>query len=243
MPSVFMSDRTIPAQINFFGPNLQKVDVDAMLDPESQDLMKQTNLTLLESFFDISVDALSSEVLERYTKISKDTYILFVPHSKKIKNKLLNPLRIAKKSYCLGDYLATIASCGMVAEMLALFLWNFSITKLNDQEINLEMEENFFGSKFENLGQERRLKILKEFGHINEDLFQQLNEIRGIRKNYLHFWSKEIPNEENDAFEVIKKIFKSFEEVMGLRLLSGKLSISRTLKRFYDQIEDSTDGT
>ena len=53
----------------------------------------------------------------------------------------------------LGNYAAVIAVCGMVAEMLAIFLWELSSVKLDEKLV--------FGCKFKKLRQERRVKMLQ----------------------------------------------------------------------------------
>lgn len=228
-----MVEGTIPVQVNFFGPNLNSNDVRVILDPRLDDHMKSTNIALLEGFFDLPVLALNSEILKRYLKASKYTYLAFIPHSDKIYKKLINPLRIAKKAYCLGDYLAVISSCGVVCEMLALFIWNFGNIQLNNRKLNVEDEIKLFGKAFEKLSQNRRVEILKSLGRINTEQFSEFNDIRARRNPYLHLWSKEILNEESDAFQTMKKTFNLFDQIIGLRWSKDGLRMSPELKKLY----------
>src|SRR5439155_23380557 len=60
----------------------------------------------------------------RYREISKASgELLVAPNERTILEKLIWPLRHAKGSYALANYLGCIALCGMVGEMVALLLW------------------------------------------------------------------------------------------------------------------------
>src|SRR6266850_8189139 len=59
-------------------------------------------------------------LIARYREIStEDVRLSIVPNEERITDKLVAPLRHAKASYMVGNFLATLALCGMVAEMLA----------------------------------------------------------------------------------------------------------------------------
>jgi hypothetical protein len=60
-----------------------------------------------------------AQIVDRYRQISdKSADILVAPAEAKILQKLIWPLRHAKAAYMLGNYLGTIAMCGLVAEMI-----------------------------------------------------------------------------------------------------------------------------
>ena len=138
-------------------------------------------------------------LVRRYHQAKRELPVDFVIADPKIFKKILWPLRQAKASYMLGSYVAVIALCGMVAEMVAIFLWELSGEKLD--------EESVFGRTFENLGQERRIKILLAYRKISEEDKASFNEIRKTRRRYLHFWSKDrTPGEEQeDALKVFQE--------------------------------------
>jgi hypothetical protein len=77
-----------------------------------------------------------------------------------ILGKLVWPLRHAKGSYALGNYLAPIALCGMVGEMVAILLWDIAKVTLQGHPITETEQRAMFGNTFEKLGQERRVDIL-----------------------------------------------------------------------------------
>jgi hypothetical protein len=68
---------------------------------------------------------------KRYNEISPEPVrLVAVPAEQRILDKLAWPLRHAKASYMVGNYLAVIALCGMVAEMVALLIWEVSDLKI-----------------------------------------------------------------------------------------------------------------
>ena len=73
-----------------------------------------------------------ASLVARCERISSGIAMIFVaPDEPKILDKLVWPLRQAKASYVLGNYLAVVTLSGMVAEMVAVLLWRLAETKLN----------------------------------------------------------------------------------------------------------------
>src|SRR5687767_10350487 len=65
-----------------------------------------------------------AEIVNRYRQISdKSADMLVAPTETRILQKLIWPLRHAKAAYMLGNYLGTIAMCGLVAEMVSILLF------------------------------------------------------------------------------------------------------------------------
>ena len=142
-----------------------------------------------------------------------------------------------KKCYCLGDFAATIALCGTVGEMLAILLWKINDVRLKGKPITEQDEIGIFGSTFENLNQDKRLKILKTFGHITEPQFASFEVIRKSRKPYLHLWTTNLKNEQSDALDVFKKSFQLFKEVTGIGLAdAGTVKVNPLLMKLFENI-------
>ena len=132
-------------------------------------------------------------LVQRYHEANRELPVDVVIAHPRIFEKLLWPLRQAIASYMLGSYVAVIALCGMVAEMLAIFLWELSSVKLDEKLV--------FGCKFEKLRQERRVNILLAFQQISEQAKTSFDAIRTTRNKYIHSsWSKDrTPDEEQEA--------------------------------------------
>src|SRR5262245_11932797 len=82
-------------------------------------------------YLGVPIDQLDTEkALGRYKEISGKIHLLpFVPGEPRILEKLVWPLRHAMGSYMTGNYLGTIAMCGMVTEMVAILI--FELCEVN----------------------------------------------------------------------------------------------------------------
>ena len=59
----------------------------------------------------------------RYRKVSaRDQRLFLFPEEPRLAENLFDPLRQAKTSYLIGNYVAVIGLCGMVAEKVAIFI-------------------------------------------------------------------------------------------------------------------------
>ena len=216
-----MSEEKIDIQINNFGFLMKKDDIPKILKGRTGDILKDIEIDHLEWFFGFSLSALTKEILNRYVEITtKDNHSFITPHTKEISERLVKPLKSAKKNYCLGDYSATIALCGVVGEMLAILLWKINEVRVKGKIITKKQEKGLFGRSFEELGQEQRLRILKTMSFITPDQHQKFGVIRASRKPYLHLWevNPKYKNEKNTALDVYKKVSYLFKKIMGISL-------------------------
>lgn len=226
----------ISAQINLFGPPLEKEDIEKVLQPNNLD----TGISLVKEqlgwFFELPSDALSKEILERYFEATKKAHASIVPHSKEISERLLKPLMAAKKNYCLGEYTATIALGGVVGEMLTILIWKINNIKLNNQPISEKDEERLFGKSFENQIQQRRLQILRTFNLINEEQYSKFNSIRSNRNHHLHRWVIDPQSEKGRALDIFGNALQLFKEITGIGLATaGSLKVNALLLKFLEE--------
>ncbi len=129
----------------------------------------------------------SASLVERYKRISTEPVCLFAaPAEPRILEKLIWPLRHAKASYVVGNNLAVVALCGMISEMVALLLWQLAEANLSGRPMTPEDEAALFGSSFEKLGQERRVRILAVYGIVVPKVVDMFATIRLTRRKYLH---------------------------------------------------------
>lgn len=54
-----------------------------------------------------------------------------------------------------------------------------------------EDEAALFGSSFEKLGQDRRVRVLTAYGLVAPPVVQMFDTIRLTRRKYLHLWSQD----------------------------------------------------
>ena len=186
--------------------------------------------------------AVSSDVeslIQRYQAIGPPPHALaVVPAEPEILNKILLPLRQAKASYVIGNYLAVIALCGMVAEMVAIFLWELESEKLN--KLTKENQKKRFKKTFETeeeleqwfegRGQKERTKRLLEFELIKPDTKSSFDEIRETRRKYLHFLSQDQDSLPEDAIDLFHKAESLVAIAVGAEgFHDGKVILSNKL--------------
>jgi hypothetical protein len=124
------------------------------------------------------------------------------PYKPEVLNRLVWPLRHAKASFMLGNYLGAIALCGLVAEMAAILLWEFAGVQIKGVPMDNDSQVGVFGSRFERLGQERRISALKTFGIVDDEVAGWFTTVKDVRRNYLHFFSTVPPTPREDALRV-----------------------------------------
>ena len=157
------------------------------------------------------------------------------PAEPKILDKLLWPLRHAKASYVIGNNLSVIALCGMVAEMVAVLLWKSAETNLNGRVMTDEDEKLMFGSAFEKLSQDRRVKILKAYGIIASDVARNFDTIRGTRNQYLHLWSNDHGRLPEDAVKCFHAAIRLVIEAIGQEFHDGSVLLNPALVKYLEQ--------
>jgi len=98
--------------------------------PRSDDLLR----VLCATGEDNSVKA----IVARYRKITRGTRskMQLAVHDQKIASCLLSPVRNAIVSYMVGNYLGTIAACGMACEMLAVFSYDIADIRVQNAPIS-----------------------------------------------------------------------------------------------------------
>ena len=101
------------------------------------------------------------------------------------------PLRNAKAAFVLGNYFGVIALCGLVAEMIAILLFEMA-----HDDMPADEQEGLFGREFADLGQERRVAVLRAKRLIDTQQIQWFGTIRGLRRKHLHFLNEPTPSEQ-----------------------------------------------
>ena len=173
---------------------------------------------------------------DRYRQITSMETRLFAPPSEaRILEKLIWPLRHAKASYMLGNHLATISLCGMVAEMVAVFAFELAEVRLNQNQMSEAEQRALFGRTFEALGQARRIQILRAYGLIDDKVKAHFDLIRTTRRGYLHLWSHEHAGGERDAKRVYKAATALVAVVIGKDIKDGLLVLNPALIRYILQ--------
>jgi hypothetical protein len=120
-------------------------------------------------------------------------------------------LRHAKTSYMLGNYVGSIALCGLVAETMAILIYELNTDSAQERE------------EFEDLDQYRRVAILKERALITPTLVQRFGDIRGMRKQYLHVWTSTGSRVQEDARRSYAIATELVREAMSIKFSEGRV--------------------
>jgi hypothetical protein len=175
-------------------------------------------------------------ILARYKEISTEPVRLFLaPAEQRILDKLVWPLRHAKASYMVGNYLSVIALCGMVAEMVAILLWEIADRQLNGQPMTNQDEKALFGSEFEKLGQERRVAVLSAYKIVGTEQRQHFETIRLARRRYLHLWSQDHNQLPTDAVKCFHAAVSLVVSAIGQDISDGKLVLNPRLALYLER--------
>lgn len=202
-------------------------------------LMDKTEVTQ-EHILEYMCPTSSHEIpvlIKNYKKISvEERRLNVVPAEDRILEKLIWPLRHAKASYMVENYLGTISLCGMVAEMVAILFFDISQIKLKNKIIDSEKQNELFGGTFEKLGQDKRVKILKAYEIIDSDIKNKFDFIRITRRRYLHLWSQDHGRLTTDAIETFKKTESLVVDIIGQDLDSdGRFLLNPAIVKYLEK--------
>lgn len=226
---------SISGYIDPFGCNDSRWAFAAFGDPDYDDLVETVRRFL---GFD---SALSKEHFERFKKLcAQEVSLTIVPTGAKIFDNVFSPLRLAKKSYITGDYLSTIALCGMVGEMLSIFVFKINSPNVNASPLDENKQKKLWGSTFEKLTQERRIDILQALGYLPDNSAQRFDFLRATRRPYLHLWEKEFNKIETDAEQMYASTVSLTKEVFGIRIEPPLVKVSALVLRYLEQSGEVT---
>jgi len=194
----------------------------------------------LEAVLDfICIPGIGSDLkslIKRYREISVEKTRLFAaPHEQRILDKLVWPLRNAKAAHMCRNYLGTIALCGMVAEMVAMLLFEITQFRLNNRPMSEKDQVSVFGRKFEKLGQDRRVNILAAYAVIDKNLKDAFERIRTTRNRYLHLWSQDHEQLPLDAIKSFEAAVLLVVSAIGQNIKDGKLVMNPALVSYLER--------
>jgi hypothetical protein len=216
--------------IDPFGCNDSRWRTVEFDDPNAADL-----LSSMQHFLGVGLP-ITKDQFDRFKRLCiEETSLTIVPTGAMLFENIFHPLRLAKKSYILGDYLSTISLCGMVGEMLALFIFKMKTTPPNGKEIPEDVQKTKWGTLFERLGQEKRIDALQKLTYIDDATARKLDFLRSARRPYFHFWEKKFDNLESDSHEMYLKAVSLVSSVFDLRIEPPMLKVSDTVLRFLEQ--------
>ncbi len=227
-------NKKIAIQTSPFGPFLETNDINA-------NILVRTGI---DNFFQLET---ASEILEewitRYIEVSPRELYMSVglaPEYESIGKRILEPLKLSKKYYCLGEYLTSIAMSGLAMEMMTILTWEISDKTFQGKIFSSAKQKKLFGKKFNDLSQYRKIEILEILNIITDDSAEIMHSVRDIRNKYTHKWviSSETEKEEaKKCFIDSMKIFKGLTKI-GLAEKDGvrKVTMEPALLKFLKDL-------
>lgn len=227
---------TIAAEINFLGVPLDSTGIDKLLSfTGSSDQLLTLDRELIQAFLEFPLNAIPRVVLERYSEISPPSlYQPVLPRTDKLYERLLSPLKSAKRCYCLGEFLATIELSAHIGEMLATLVWLMNTPSLNGQPITAETEKALWGKNFEKLGQNERTGVLRAFNLITDPQKTLFDFLRTTRRKYFHLWSGDLQQAKSDALTTFFKIMELIDEILQIKIGNGTLLMNPKLLKYVE---------
>ena len=172
----------------------------------------------------------------RYRELAAVTDpIPMAPAESTILEKLIWPIRQAKGSYALGNYLGCIALCGMVGEMVSILLWDISKVSFRGGVMTEEDQRAILGSTFERLGQERRIQVLRGLSLIDDNTKEAFDNLRTIRRKYLHLLSQPHAQVAPDAKQAYKDTLHVVAVVLGQTFTDGAVVLRADLMAYLTE--------
>ena len=180
---------------------------------------------LLQRLCSLNVLSDMSELKRRYRRVSKNGQTLpFSFEEPEIKENLFEPLRQAKMNYVLGNYVSTIALCGIVAEKLAILIHRMNT---RDEAKRAEFEKCF--------GQGRRLERLKELRLINKQSASDFGNIKAARNEALHHWNIPEKRTAQRAAQSFAFAIRLVLDTIGFKFVNGAFVPSPGVSRYLKE--------
>lgn len=223
---------SVLVNLNFLGLPVGDEYINTVLN--GGDHSHEPEYRMMQHVLELPPEHMPREALERYCRVSTDElYIAVIPVTDKIFERLLLPLKSAKRCFSLGEYLATIELCSHVGEMLATLLWRMKSPRLDKEPINEATEKQISGDSFEGMTQYRRTCLLRAFKIVEETDAQRFDQLRKIRRGHFHLWSSDAPNKsEQDAFDAFGTVVALAKNVLQIRVHEGKVVINPIMMEY-----------
>ncbi len=185
-------------------------------------------------------------IANRYREISTETARVFVaPAEPNYLNRLVWPLRAAKGSYALGNYLATIALCGTVMEMIAILSCALFVVQGREHHWTEERQKRLFGRTFERMGQDERVRVLQGLDVITDEIAALFTFVREKRRLHLHLFNSP-PNVAADARACYLKSVDAMVAILGPGVANGAAVFNHKLVEYlkaHGFVEGTPDTT
>lgn len=166
----------------------------------------------------------------RYEKLrEKSNYIL--PANSSEFDIIVTLLKTAISNYIIRKPVGTIASCGMIGEIMTKFLFKVWNEIPQKQPLTENNQKRLFSDTFEKQFQQRRINILYELGIIDSSTKSFFDKVNEFRNDYLHI-KKDLMNVDNDAEEIWENTNKMLEHTLQMKIENKKIWLNKHIVDF-----------
>jgi len=180
---------------------------------------------------------------ERYGEVSNKSELHIVPLHDAIMRHIVRPLREAKQCYVLGMPVACIAQAGLVGEMVALWRFRMIQPHIDGRPLDKELQQLVLGGEFDKLGQEQRVRVLRDFEPIDEETVQAFGELRSVRRKYLHFMVDEQTDIDADTRRALGYANTLVVKTLNVAYENGKLVLPPNVVSYIQDVIGATPGS
>lgn len=179
------------------------------------------------------------KIVARYSELHEGIRIQAVPLVDYIHKKIVIPLLQAQSSYMAANFIATIALCGIVAEMLSNLAWELfhPHLRIEKKELTVEMQKALFGMPVENMTQEARLNLLLAVNVLTDSTYQKFKRVKDVRNEYVHF-HKTNPTDQTQkeqAAEMFRLIQELVCDVIGQDFSNGSFNLNQAMFEYLQR--------
>ena len=197
---------------------------------------------LLDFLCNPGVGSDASSIMNRYTMVGSDNpRFAVVPGLPTVLEKFYWPMRNAKASFMLGNYLSVIALCGFVAEMVAIFLLEWAPwdqTRASHPASRGAQQEMLDYGKWT---QDKRVPMLRNRQVITKADVAEFTHVRTLRRQYLHYFSKPHDNIASDALAAYRSAGRIVEKATVQGVQDGALTLTPALQKLLAHEEATRD--
>lgn len=172
----------------------------------------------------LNIPADLAAIRNRYVEASdKDLGVHFYIGEPAIIENLFGPLRQAKTNYVLGNFIGSIALCGIVAEKVAILIYAINTP---DEAKCEKFEKQMF--------QGRRVNKLKEKGFIERQSKVDFDCISAARKSSLHHWNSPEEDTAEPALQAYAAAVRLVCATTDFKFGDGKVSLNPGLEKYLE---------
>jgi hypothetical protein len=185
------------------------------------------------------LDASKEAIVERFLQISIEGSNRIVMAPTGVLQSLIWPLRYAKGSYALGNFIGAMALCGMVCEMAAIFMFEANdahqgITR-NGRLVTESFKKYFAGNGFQRAGQAERIKVLAAMGIVKNGIREKLHHVRSVRNRHLHLRPDQKGHLAKDKVKCYLATIEIVIHALGLGIKDGKITLRPEVYAWLDE--------